>query len=71
MIKSDSRGAATALKGWIYNNLWVENYNRAALHVEGKPGSAYQQITIYRNYFTRNLAPYRDTLVLRQVCNLI
>ncbi|KAL0266608.1 UNVERIFIED_CONTAM: hypothetical protein PYX00_009105 [Menopon gallinae] len=66
-IKSDSRGSATALKGWIHNNLWTQNWNKPALYVEGRESSAYQEVTIYRNYFTRNYAPYNDIIVLRQV----
>ncbi|KAF2901827.1 hypothetical protein ILUMI_04359, partial [Ignelater luminosus] len=67
LIKSDSRGSATSLKGWIHNNLFVNNSNLPALYVEGRKSSPYQEVTIYRNYFTRNVARYENNIVLRQV----
>ncbi|KAJ8919535.1 hypothetical protein NQ315_002156 [Exocentrus adspersus] len=66
-IKADSRGSATSLRGWIHNNLFVNNSNRPTLYVEGRQSSPYQEVTIYRNYFTRNQALYHNNIVLRQV----
>lgn len=66
-IRSDSRGTATSLKGWIHNNLFTENFNKPALYVEGRQSSPYQEVTIYRNYFVKNNAPYANNIVLKQV----
>ncbi|XP_054002830.1 protein bark beetle [Hylaeus anthracinus] len=66
-IRADSRGSATSLKGWIHNNLFSENYNKPALYVEGRQSSPYQEVTIFRNYFTKNNAPYDNNIVLKQV----
>jgi len=35
--------------------------------VEGRQSSPYQEVTIYRNYFTRNYARYHNNIVLKQV----
>ncbi|XP_020286537.1 protein bark beetle isoform X2 [Pseudomyrmex gracilis] len=66
-IRADSRGSATSLKGWIHNNLFAENFNKPALYVEGRQSSPYQEVIIYRNYFTKNNAPYDNNIVLKQV----
>ncbi|KAJ8986059.1 hypothetical protein NQ317_003352 [Molorchus minor] len=66
-IKADSRGSATSLRGWIHNNLFVNNSNLPTLYVEGRKSSPYQEVTIYRNYFTRNQAQYHNNIILRQV----
>ncbi|XP_031833217.2 C-type lectin domain-containing protein bark beetle [Nomia melanderi] len=66
-IRADSRGSATSLKGWIHNNLFAENLNKPALYVEGRQSSPYQEVTIFRNYFTKNSAPYDNNIVLKQV----
>ncbi|XP_050298201.1 protein bark beetle isoform X2 [Anthonomus grandis grandis] len=66
-IKADSRGSATSLQGWIYNNLFANNSNLPTLYVEGRKSSPYQEVTIYRNYFTRNVARYHNNIVLKQV----
>lgn len=66
-IKADSRGSATSLQGWIHNNLFVNNSNLPCLYVEGRQSSPYQEVTIYRNYFTRNYARYHNNIVLKQV----
>lgn len=55
-VKSDSRGSATAMRAHINNNLFVKNKNRPALSTEGKHGSPYQEMIIYKNYFTQNMA---------------
>ncbi|XP_066146694.1 protein bark beetle [Euwallacea fornicatus] len=66
-IKADSRGSATSLQGWIHNNLFVNNSNLPCLYVEGRQSSPYQEVIIYRNYFTRNHARYHNNIVLKQV----
>ncbi|XP_044255606.1 protein bark beetle isoform X2 [Tribolium madens] len=66
-IKADSRGSATSLKGYIHNNLFVNNSNLPVLYVEGRQSSPYQEVIIYRNYFTRNKAQYYNNIVLKQV----
>lgn len=66
-IRADSRGSATSLKGWIHNNLFTDNVNKPALYVEGRQSSPYQEVTIFRNYFTKNRAPYDNNIVLKQV----
>lgn len=55
-LRSDSRGAASAMRAFINNNLFVGNKNRPSLSAEGKTGSPYQEVTIYKNYFTQNRA---------------
>ncbi|XP_017774038.1 PREDICTED: protein bark beetle isoform X2 [Nicrophorus vespilloides] len=69
-IKADSRGSATSLKGTIENNLFVNNSNLPALYVEGRQSSPYQEVTISRNYFTRNVAQYENNIVLKQVVSI-
>lgn len=66
-IVADSRGSATSLKAWVHNNLFANNTYHPALYTEGRQSSPYQEITIYRNYFTRNTAPYDNNIVLKQV----
>ncbi|CAG9858649.1 unnamed protein product [Phyllotreta striolata] len=67
VIKADSRGTATSLRGYIYNNLFVNNTNLPTLYIEGRKSSPYQEVTIYRNYFTRNFALYHNNIVLKHV----
>ncbi|XP_072938867.1 protein bark beetle isoform X2 [Epargyreus clarus] len=67
LVRADSRGSATSLRGWIHNNLFFANHDLPCLKVEGRQSSPYQEVTIYRNYFTRNYAPFKDVIVLRQV----
>jgi hypothetical protein len=66
-IHADSGGSATSLKGWIHNNLFTNNRNNPALYVEGRQSSPYQEVIIYRNYFTKNISPYKNIIVLKQV----
>lgn len=66
-IRADSRGSATSLRAWIHHNLFTNNRNRPALYCEGRQSSPYQEITIYKNYFTQNAAGYADVIALRQV----
>ncbi|XP_046962256.1 protein bark beetle [Vanessa cardui] len=67
LVRADSRGSATSLRGWIHNNLFLANHDMPCLQVEGRQSSPYQELTIYRNYLTRNRAAYRDVIALRQV----
>lgn len=67
MIKADSRGSATSLKAWIHNNLFYKNSQMPALYAEGRQSSPYQEVIIYRNYFTQNYAEYDSTIILKQV----
>ncbi|CAH2236667.1 jg20886 [Pararge aegeria aegeria] len=67
LVRADSRSSATSLRGWIHNNLFLSNHDLPCLKVEGRQSSPYQEVTIYRNYFTRNRANYTDIIVLRQV----
>ncbi|XP_075153568.1 C-type lectin domain-containing protein bark beetle isoform X2 [Haematobia irritans] len=66
-IRADSRGSATSLRGFIHHNLFLKNHNRPALFVEGRQSSPYQEVELYRNYFTQNQAGYEDVIRLRQV----
>lgn len=36
LVRADSRGSATSLRGWIHNNLFFANHERPCLKVEGK-----------------------------------
>ncbi|PZC85077.1 hypothetical protein B5X24_HaOG202841 [Helicoverpa armigera] len=67
LVRADSRGSATSLRGWIHNNLFFANHDLPCLKVEGRQSSPYQEVTIYRNYFTRNRVPFSDVIILRQV----
>ncbi|XP_058056870.1 protein bark beetle [Anopheles bellator] len=67
MVRADSRGSATSLRGWIHHNLFVRNRNRPAIHVDGRQSSPYQEVIIHNNYITQNDATFRDVIVLRQV----
>ncbi|XP_059476974.1 protein bark beetle isoform X2 [Neocloeon triangulifer] len=66
-IRADSRGSATSLKGFVHNNLFADNENRPTIYVEGRQSSPYQEVTIYRNYFTRSSVPYDNVIILKQV----
>lgn len=66
-LRVDSRTAVSALKGMIVNNLFTENRNREVLYLQGRKSGAFQYITVMRNYFARNYAQYRDTIVIAQV----
>lgn len=66
-VRSDSRGSATSLRAWIHHNLFVTNRNRPSLYAEGRQSSPYQEVTIYRNYFSQNAAAFANVIVLRQV----
>ncbi|KAK9870170.1 hypothetical protein WA026_006260 [Henosepilachna vigintioctopunctata] len=66
-IRSDSSSSATSLKGFVQNNLFVNNSNLPALYIEGRQSSPYQEVALTRNYFTRNISPYVNNIVLKQV----
>ncbi|XP_049764444.1 protein bark beetle [Schistocerca cancellata] len=66
-VSADSRGSATALRGFVGHNAFAHNKQQPTLRAEGRQSSPYQQLTIYRNYFSRNEVPYRDFILLRQV----
>lgn len=66
-INADSRGSATSLRAYIHHNLFVENRNRPSLLVEGRQSSPYQEVTIFKNYFSQNRGAYADVIALRQV----
>lgn len=66
-IRADSRGSATSLRAWIHHNLFTKNKNRPTLYTEGRQSSPYQEVTIFKNYFTQNTAAYADVIALRQV----
>lgn len=36
-------------------------------YIEGRQSSPYQEVTIFRNYFMKNEAPYQNNIVLKQV----
>lgn len=66
-VRADSGGSATSLRGWVHNNLFLENHDLPCLIIEGRQSTPYQEVTIYRNYFTRNNVRYKDVIVLRQI----
>lgn len=66
-LRADSRGSATSLRGWIHHNLFVKNLNRPSLVIEGRQSSPYQEVIIYKNYFTQNNAAFEDVISLKQV----
>ncbi|XP_063235879.1 protein bark beetle isoform X2 [Bacillus rossius redtenbacheri] len=66
-VKADSRGSATSLKGWVHNNLFADNGPHPALSLEGRHSSPYQEVTVYRNYFAHNHAPFANVIALKQV----
>ncbi|XP_071445359.1 protein bark beetle [Hetaerina americana] len=66
-IRADSRGSATALKGYISNNLFRLNKYRPAVLIEGRRSSPYQEVTLFRNYFAKNYVPYDNVIILKQV----
>ena len=66
-VRADSRGSATSLRSHINHNLFRKNLNRPSLSMEGRQSSPYQEVIIYKNYFTQNNAGFRDVITLRQV----
>lgn len=66
-VTADSSGYATALQAVIHNNLFTENINLPVLNVTGMRVAPQQHITIYRNFFTDNIASYENIIQLVQV----
>lgn len=66
-LRCDSRGSATSLKAWIHNNLFFNNTNLPVMKVVGRQSSPYQEVVVYRNYFTQNYVRYDSVILLRQV----
>lgn len=44
----------------------MENRNRPSLFVEGRQSSLYQELTIFKYYFSQNDATFADVIALRQ-----
>lgn len=70
-VTADSSGFATALQAIIHNNLFTENVNLPVLNISGIRVAPQQHITIYRNFFSDNIAPYENIIQLVQVYNII
>lgn len=66
-ITADSSGYATALQANIHNNLFTENVNLPVLNISGIRVAPQQHITIYRNFFSDNIAPFENIIQLVQV----
>ena len=66
-IRADSNGLATALKAYIYLNLFADNLSWSTLYVEGRKTSPYQEAILYYNYFTRANCTYQNVLEFNQV----
>lgn len=66
-IKVDSRTAVLGLRGMVVNNLFTENKNKEVLNLQGRKSGAFQVITLLNNYFVRNNAKYKNTLLISQV----
>lgn len=66
-VTADSSGYATALQAIIYNNLFTENVNLPVLNISGIRVAPQQHITVYRNFFSDNNAPYENVIQLAQV----
>lgn len=68
-VTADSSGYATALQAFIHNNLFTDNVNLPVLNVSGIRVAPQQHITVYRNFFADNKAPYENIIQLTQVNN--
>ncbi|KAF0300653.1 Protein bark beetle [Amphibalanus amphitrite] len=66
-IRADSNGLATALKAYIYLNLFADNLSWSTLYVEGRKTSPYQEAILYYNYFTRANCTFQNVLEFNQV----
>ncbi|XP_050428797.1 protein bark beetle isoform X2 [Adelges cooleyi] len=66
-ITADSSGYATALQANIYNNLFAENFNLPVLNISGSRIAPQQHITMFRNFFSDNIAPFENIIQLAQV----
>ncbi|VVC30467.1 Hypothetical protein CINCED_3A021775 [Cinara cedri] len=66
-VTADSSGYATTLQANIHNNLFAENVNLPVLNITGVRVAPQQHITMYRNFFSDNIAPYENIIELVQV----
>ncbi|XP_050535824.1 protein bark beetle [Daktulosphaira vitifoliae] len=66
-ISADSSGYATALQANIHNNLFTDNFNLPVLNITGNRVAPQQKITIFRNFFSNNTAPFENIIQLYQV----
>lgn len=66
-ITADSSGYATTLQANIHNNLFAENVNLPVLNITGIRVAPQQHITMYRNFFSKNIAPYENIIEFVQV----
>jgi len=66
-VTADSSGYATALQAIIHNNLFAENINLPVLNISGIRVAPQQHITILRNFFSDNIAPYENMIQFVQV----
>lgn len=66
-VTADSSGYATALQAIIRNNLFTDNVNLPVLNISGIRVAPQQHITIYRNFFSDNVAPYENIIQFVQV----
>lgn len=66
-VTADSSGFATTLQAIIHNNLFTDNANFPVLNISGLRVAPQQHITIYRNFFSDNIAPYENIIQLVQV----
>ncbi|XP_067119939.1 protein bark beetle [Centruroides vittatus] len=64
-IYADSEGNVPSLDGIVTNNLFIRNKNREVLLIKG--GNTYQEVKIFRNYFTRNFSPYSSNIELTRI----
>lgn len=62
-----STNSVSALKGYVHNNLFTQNKNRESLYVRSGETGMYQYLHVYRNYFARESAAFRDNVVLEKV----
>ncbi|KAL3244016.1 hypothetical protein MRX96_019591 [Rhipicephalus microplus] len=66
-ISVSSTNSVSALKGYVHNNLFTQNKNRESLYVRSGETGMYQYLHVYRNYFARESAAFRDNVVLEKV----
>lgn len=62
-----STNSVSALKGYVRNNLFTKNKNRESLYVRSGETGMYQYLHVYRNYFARESAAFRDNVVFEKV----
>ena len=66
-IWSGSSGTATSLVALLHNNVFSENVKEETLNFQGRQASPYENITMYRNYMTRNDVKFKPVIVMNQV----